>query len=329
MADLHDLQAIKDVLTPIIDPDRQKSIIELDMVRDIAIKSNGVVSFTLLLNDPNSPKRDPLIQECKTAIKAISTVTDVWVKVIANSPAVATPTPPTNALQGIEGVKHILAISSGKGGVGKTFLTTTLDRYLIKLEGKRVGILDLDIDCPNIPVVFGVKDKHIANSEKKILPAVIDGIQIISTGLIVDEGKGLAFRGPILAKAIEQMINDSGFDNVEVLLIDMPPGTSDVFLTLVNAVAEAEFLLVTGTGLSAITDLGRVVDLLKKNKKEIVGVVENMVHAELEDSKKDEILKMGLEYITQIELKKIHREKKINDELKLVCKKIVDRLDPI
>jgi len=225
--------------------------------------------------------------------------------------------------------KKIIAIASGKGGVGKTFLTTTLARYLIKLEGKRVGILDLDIDCPNIPVVFGVKDKHIANSEKKILPAVIDGIQIISTGLIVDEGKGLAFRGPILAKAIEQMINDSGFDNVEVLLIDMPPGTSDVFLTLVNAVAEAEFLLVTGTGLSAITDLGRVVDLLKKNKKEIVGVVENMVHAELEDSKKDEILKMGLEYITQIELKKIHREKKINDELKLVCKKIVDRLDPI
>ena len=100
MAGLPDLQAIEDALAPIIDPDRQESIIELDMVRDIAIKSNGVISFTLLLNDPNSPNRDPLIQECKTAIKAIASVSDVWVKVIANSPAIATPTTPISLLKG-------------------------------------------------------------------------------------------------------------------------------------------------------------------------------------------------------------------------------------
>jgi ATP-binding protein involved in chromosome partitioning len=160
MAGLPDLQAIEDALAPIIDPDRQESIIELDMVRDIAIKSNGVISFTLLLNDPNSPNRDPLIQECKTAIKAIASVSDVWVKVIANSPAIATPTTPTSLLKGIEGVKYVLAISSGKGGVGKTSVAVNVAVALADM-GAKVGILDADIYGPNVPVMLGMESAQV------------------------------------------------------------------------------------------------------------------------------------------------------------------------
>ncbi|BBC25711.1 Mrp/NBP35 family ATP-binding protein [Pseudanabaena sp. ABRG5-3] len=280
MADLHDLQAIKDVLTPIIDPDRQKSIIELDMVRDIAIKSNGVVSFTLLLNDPNSPKRDPLIQECKNAIKAIATVTDVWVKVIANSPAIATPAAPTNALQGIEGVKHIIAISSGKGGVGKTSISVNIAVALADM-GAKVGLLDADIYGPNVPLMLGVEAAQVKvvkaeNGTDVVEPAFNYGVKTISMAFLIAKDQPVVWRGPMLNGVIRQFLYQANWGELDYLIVDMPPGTGDAQLTLTQSVPLAGAVIVTTPQTVSLLDSRKGLRMFQNMGIPVLGIIENM-----------------------------------------------------
>ena len=280
MADLHDLQAIQDVLKPIIDPDRQKSIIELDMVRDIAIKSNGVVSFTLLLSDPNSPKRDPLIQECKTAIKAIATVTDVWVKVIANSPAIATPAAPTNALKGIEGVKYILAISSGKGGVGKTSVAVNVAVALADM-GAKVGILDADIYGPNVPVMLGMESAQVKvikaeNGTDVVEPAFNYGVKMISMAFLIDKDQPVVWRGPMLNGVIRQFLYQANWGELDYLIVDMPPGTGDAQLTLTQSVPLAGAVIVTTPQTVSLLDSRKGLKMFQNMGIPVLGIVENM-----------------------------------------------------
>ena len=280
MADLHDLQAIQDVLKPIIDPDRQKSIIELDMVRDIAIKSNGVVSFTLLLSDPNSPKRDPLIQECKDAIRAIATVTDVWVKVIANSPAIVTPTAPTNALKGIEGVKYVLAISSGKGGVGKTSVAVNVAVALADM-GAKVGILDADIYGPNVPVMLGMESAQVKvikaeNGTDVVEPAFNYGVKMISMAFLIDKDQPVVWRGPMLNGVIRQFLYQANWGELDYLIVDMPPGTGDAQLTLTQSVPLAGAVIVTTPQTVSLLDSRKGLKMFQNMGIPVLGIVENM-----------------------------------------------------
>ena len=280
MADLHDLQAIQDVLKPIIDPDRQKSIIELDMVRDIAIKSNGVVSFTLLLSDPNSHKRDPLIQECKNAIRAIATVTDVWVKVIANSPAIATPAAPTNALKGIEGVKYVLAISSGKGGVGKTSVAVNVAVALADM-GAKVGILDADIYGPNVPVMLGMESAQVKvikaeNGTDIVEPAFNYGVKMISMAFLIDKDQPVVWRGPMLNGVIRQFLYQANWGELDYLIVDMPPGTGDAQLTLTQSVPLAGAVIVTTPQTVSLLDSRKGLKMFQNMGIPVLGIVENM-----------------------------------------------------
>ena len=280
MADLHDLQAIQDVLKPIIDPDRQKSIIELNMVRDIAIKSNGVVSFTLLLSDPNSPKRDSLIQECKDAIRAIATVTDVWVKVIANSPAIATPAAPTNALKGIEGVKYVIAISSGKGGVGKTSVAVNVAVALVDM-GAKVGLLDADIYGPNVPVMLGMESAQVKvvkaeNGTDVVEPAFNYGVKMISMAFLIDKDQPVVWRGPMLNGVIRQFLYQANWGELDYLIVDMPPGTGDAQLTLTQSVPLAGAVIVTTPQTVSLLDSRKGLKMFQNMGIPVLGIVENM-----------------------------------------------------
>jgi len=280
MADLHDLQAIQDVLKPIIDPDRQKSIIELNMVRDIAIKSNGVVSFTLLLSDPNSPKRDSLIQECKDAIRAIATVTDVWVKVIANSPAIATPAAPTNALKGIEGVKYVIAISSGKGGVGKTSVAVNVAVALADM-GAKVGLLDADIYGPNVPVMLGMESAQVKvvkaeNGTDVVEPAFNYGVKMISMAFLIDKDQPVVWRGPMLNGVIRQFLYQANWGELDYLIVDMPPGTGDAQLTLTQSVPLAGAVIVTTPQTVSLLDSRKGLKMFQNMGIPVLGIVENM-----------------------------------------------------
>jgi ATP-binding protein involved in chromosome partitioning len=280
MADLPDLQAIEDALASIIDPDRQESIIELDMVRDIAIKSNGVISFTLLLNDPNSPNRDPLIQASKTAIKAIASVTDVWVKVIANSPAIATPEAPTSSLKGIEGVKYILAISSGKGGVGKTSVAVNVAVALADM-GAKVGILDADIYGPNVPVMLGMESAQVKvvkaeNGADVVEPAFNYGVKMISMAFLIAKDQPVVWRGPMLNGVIRQFLYQANWGELDYLIVDMPPGTGDAQLTLTQSVPLAGAVIVTTPQTVSLLDSRKGLKMFQNMGIPVLGIVENM-----------------------------------------------------
>ena len=280
MADLPDLQAIEDALAPIIDPDRKKSVIELDMVRDIAIKSNGVISFTLLLNDPNSPNRDPLIQECKTAIKAIASVTDVWVKVIANSPAIATPEAPTSSLKGIEGVKYVIAISSGKGGVGKTSVAVNVAVALADM-GAKVGILDADIYGPNVPVMLGMESAQVKvvkaeNGADVVEPAFNYGVKMISMAFLIAKDQPVVWRGPMLNGVIRQFLYQANWGELDYLIVDMPPGTGDAQLTLTQSVPLVGAVIVTTPQTVSLLDSRKGLKMFQNMGIPVLGIVENM-----------------------------------------------------
>ncbi len=280
MTDLPNLQAIKDLLNTINDRDRQKSIVELNMVRDIAIKSNGVVSFTLLLDDPNSPKRDPLIKECKDAIKAIASVTDVWVKVIANSPVVATPAAPTNALKGIEGVKYILAISSGKGGVGKTSVAVNVAVALADM-GAKVGILDADIYGPNVPVMLGMESAQVTvvkaeNGTDVVEPAFNYGVKMISMAFLIAKDQPVVWRGPMLNGVIRQFLYQANWGELDYLIVDMPPGTGDAQLTLTQSVPLAGAVIVTTPQTVSLLDSRKGLKMFQNMGIPVLGIVENM-----------------------------------------------------
>jgi ATP-binding protein involved in chromosome partitioning len=280
MADLPDLQAIEDALASIIDPDRQKSIIELDMVRDIAIKSNGVISFTLLLNDPNSPNRDPLIQASKTAIKAIASVSDVWVKVIANSPAIATPEAPTSSLKGIEGVKYVLAISSGKGGVGKTSVAVNVAVALADM-GAKVGILDADIYGPNVPVMLGMESAQVKvvkaeNGADVVEPAFNYGVKMISMAFLIAKDQPVVWRGPMLNGVIRQFLYQANWGELDYLIVDMPPGTGDAQLTLTQSVPLVGAVIVTTPQTVSLLDSRKGLKMFQNMGIPVLGIVENM-----------------------------------------------------
>jgi len=280
MTDLPNSQAIQDLLNTVSDRDRQKSIIELNMVRDIAVKSNGVVSFTLLLDDPNSPKRDPLIQECKNAIRAIATVTDVWVKVIANSPVVATPAAPTNALKGIEGVKYILAISSGKGGVGKTSVAVNVAVALADM-GAKVGILDADIYGPNVPVMLGMESAQVTvikaeNGTDVVEPAFNYGVKMISMAFLIAKDQPVVWRGPMLNGVIRQFLYQANWGELDYLIVDMPPGTGDAQLTLTQSVPLAGAVIVTTPQTVSLLDSRKGLKMFQNMGIPVLGIVENM-----------------------------------------------------
>jgi ATP-binding protein involved in chromosome partitioning len=280
MSDSTDLQAIQDALQAIIDPDRQKSIIDLNMVRDLAIKSNGVVSFTLLLNDPNSPKRDLLIKQCKEAIKAIAGVADVWVKVIADSPVIATPAPSTNNLQSIAGVKYVLAISSGKGGVGKTSIAVNVAVALADM-GAKVGILDADIYGPNVPVMLGMESAQVKvvkaeNGADVVEPAFNYGVKMISMAFLIAKDQPVVWRGPMLNGVIRQFLYQANWGELDYLIVDMPPGTGDAQLTLIQSVPLVGAVIVTTPQTVSLLDSRKGLKMFQNMGIPVLGIVENM-----------------------------------------------------
>ncbi len=280
MADLPNIQTIQDVLRPIVDRDRQKSIIEAEMVRDIAVKANGVVSFTLLMDNPNSPHRDALIQECKTAIKAIANVTDAWVKVIANSPVVNNPESPTSPLKGIAGVKYVLAVSSGKGGVGKTSVAVNVAVALADM-GAKVGILDADIYGPNVPVMLGMEAAQIKvvkaeNGADVVEPAFNYGVKMISMAFLIAKDQPVVWRGPMLNGVIRQFLYQANWGELDYLIVDMPPGTGDAQLTLTQSVPLAGAVIVTTPQTVSLLDSRKGLKMFQNMGIPVLGIVENM-----------------------------------------------------
>jgi ATP-binding protein involved in chromosome partitioning len=274
-------EQIRDALKSVIDPELRRSIVELDMVRSIEIGSNGVVDVTVSLTTPGCPIRDHFQTSVVQAVAPLEGVThvNVYFDVLTDTQKAALQQKlgrgslPDGTLAQVE---NVLCIGSGKGGVGKSTLSANLAGALA-MEGKRVGILDADVWGYSIPRMFGLgATRPPVSAERKIVPLEANGVKVMSIGFFVAEDAAVVWRGPMLHKALTQFLQDVDWGALDYLLIDLPPGTGDVSMTLAQLLPQAQFVIVTTPQATAQKVARRSAEMAHKVSLEICGVIENM-----------------------------------------------------
>lgn len=279
---------ILEALSTVQEPDLGKDLVTLNMVQDIVIEKY-YVSFTIVLTTPACPLKDMIKSACINAIKTMVNK-DAVVKVNFSS---NTTTKRTDARAILPKVKNVIAVVSGKGGVGKSTVAANLALGLSQ-GGARVGLMDADIYGPSVPIMFGVRGERPMMMEIEgkgmIVPLEKYGIKLMSIGLLVDEKNAVVWRGPMASSAIKQFVSDVYWDELDYLIIDMPPGTGDIHLTLMQSVPVTGALIVTTPQDVALADAKKGVAMFGQAQLNvpIIGLVENMSYftpAELPDNK--------------------------------------------
>ncbi|MGB7444250.1 MAG: Mrp/NBP35 family ATP-binding protein [Coleofasciculaceae cyanobacterium] len=269
-----DTSSVLEVLKPVQDPELRKSLVELNMIRDIKI-DQGTVKFTLVLTTPACPLREFIVEDCQKAVKQLPGVTDVVVDVTAQTPQQK----PVPDRAGIEGVKNILAISSGKGGVGKSTVAVNVAVALAQL-GAKVGLIDADIYGPNAPAMLGLKDAKVMVQQGKqgevLEPAFNHGVKLVSMGFLINPDQPVVWRGPMLNGIIRQFLYQVEWGELDYLIVDMPPGTGDAQLTLTQAVPMAGAVIVTTPQDVALLDSRRGLKMFEQMGVPVLGIIENM-----------------------------------------------------
>jgi ATP-binding protein involved in chromosome partitioning len=273
---------VTEALRAVIDPELHKDIVTLEMVRSIDVHSNGVVDVTVSLTTPGCPIRDHFQSSVDEAVRTLEGVVGVNISfdVLSDSEKQTLRTKlgrgslPEGALAQ---VKNVICVGSGKGGVGKSSVTANLAAALAA-AGKQVGVMDADVWGYSQPRMFGLNGERAkVNAERKIMPLDgADGVKVVSIGFFIEQDAAVVWRGPMLHKALQQFIEDVEWGALDYLLIDLPPGTGDVSMTLSQLLPEAKFLIVTTPQAVAQKVAKRSADMADKLKLEIAGVIENM-----------------------------------------------------
>jgi ATP-binding protein involved in chromosome partitioning len=272
---------ITEKLRGVIDPELRRSIVELGMVRSIAVHDEGRVEVVVSLTTAGCPIRSHFEQAVSQRVGELEGVTAVGVgfDVLSDEEkgnlqqTLGRGKLPQGALAK---VKNVICVASGKGGVGKSTMTANLAAAL-SAEGHAAGALDCDVYGYSIPRMLGVNSKPEVNGERKILPLeAAGGVKVMSIGFFVEENAAVVWRGPMLHKAIQQFLEDVAWDELEYLLLDLPPGTGDVSMTLAQLLPQAKFVIVTTPQPAAQSVARRGAEMAAKFDLEILGVVENM-----------------------------------------------------
>jgi ATP-binding protein involved in chromosome partitioning len=273
-------------LSTVEEPDLKKDLVTLNMIKDVKVEGNKV-SFTVVLTTPACPLKELIRNNCTAAVQKL----DASLQVVVNLTADVSST--RNNQPMLPGVKNIIAIASGKGGVGKSTVTCNLAVALSKM-GASVGIIDADISGPSIPVMFDVEDVRPniveENGKHVIIPVLQYGIKLISIGFLAPAEAAVVWRGPMASSALKQFLADVEWGDLDYLLIDLPPGTSDIHLSLVQNVPVTGAVIVTTPQKVALADARKGLNMFKQPQINvpILGVVENMAYftpQELPDSK--------------------------------------------
>jgi ATP-binding protein involved in chromosome partitioning len=273
---------VTDALRSVIDPELRRDIVELQMVRSIDIHPNGVIDVMVSLTTAGCPIRSHFQDGVAQAVRGLEDVTAVNVSfdVLSDEEKSALgiklgrPALPEGALAQ---VSNVICIGSGKGGVGKSSVTANMAAALAA-NGKSVGVLDADVWGYSQPRMFGVgAERPKVNAERKLIPiTAYDGIKVMSIGFFVEQDAAVVWRGPMLHKALQQFLEDVDWGVLDYLLIDLPPGTGDVSMTLAQLLPQAKFLIVTTPQPVAQKVAARSAEMAAKLKLEICGVIENM-----------------------------------------------------
>ncbi|MCP3998581.1 MAG: Mrp/NBP35 family ATP-binding protein [bacterium] len=276
---------IMEALQRVIDPELGADIVDLGMVKDVRA-DNGHVTVKVALTIAACPLRDQIESEVKRKLKAVDGVTGVSIEIGAMTQSERTELMERARLRAREEAEptmvhpntRVVAVSSGKGGVGKSSLSANL-ALAIAAHGQKVGLLDADIWGFSIPRILGLGDERLeASEDRRIVPATVHGIQVVSTGLLLDdEDTALMWRGLMLSKALEQFLRDVAWNqDLDYLLLDMPPGTGDVQMALARLLPQAEMVVVTTPQLAAQKVAARVADMARRSHMPVIGVIENM-----------------------------------------------------
>src|SRR5689334_22163315 len=275
-------EQVKEALRAVIDPELRRDIVELEMVRSIEVHPNGVVDVMVSLTTPGCPIRSHFQTGVDAAVRKLDGVTGVNLSfdVLSDSEKQALgrklgrASLPEGALAQ---VKNVICIGSGKGGVGKSSVTANLAAALAA-DGKKVGVLDADVWGYSQPRMLGVgAERPKVNDERKLVPiSAHDGISVMSIGFFVEQDAAVVWRGPMLHKALQQFLEDVAWGELDYLLIDLPPGTGDVSMTLAQLLPQAKFLIVTTPQPVAQKVAARSAEMAAKLKLEVAGVIENM-----------------------------------------------------
>jgi ATP-binding protein involved in chromosome partitioning len=275
-------EQVLDALRTVIDPELRRDIVELEMVRSIDIHENGVVDVMVSLTTPGCPIRNHFETAVAQSVRDIDGVVGVNVSfdVLSDNEKatlgrkLGRGTLPEGALAQ---VKNVICIGSGKGGVGKSSVTANLAAALAG-DGKLVGVLDADVWGYSQPRMLGLgAERPTVNADRKLLPLTAhDGIKVMSIGFFVEQDAAIVWRGPMLHKALQQFLEDVEWGELDYLLIDLPPGTGDVSMTLAQLLPQAKFLIVTTPQPVAQKVARRSAEMATKLKLEIAGVIENM-----------------------------------------------------
>lgn len=263
-------EAVMKALGTVMEPELHRDLVTLNMVRDLEI-SNGMVNFTIMLTTPACPLKDVIYQSAETAVMQVPGVRGMSIKWDAEVPTdkrvhgrVTTP------------VRNIIAVGSGKGGVGKTTVSVNL-AVSLALEGARVGLMDADILTPNVPIMLGLTHGRPAIRDGKIVPFDVFDIKAISTGFMIDPDKAMVWRGPMLNSAIRQFFNDVDWGkDLDYMVVDLPPGTGDAPLSLAQSVPLTGAIIVSQPQDVAVGDALRSINMFEQLNVPIIGIVENM-----------------------------------------------------
>jgi len=258
---------VLDALSKVKEPELGRSLVSLGMIQDVNI-DGGTIDFTIVLTTPACPLTDVMDKDAKAAVFALPGVKDVHIKWDSK-----VPTDVRLSRQGVQ-FKNTIAVSSGKGGVGKTTVSVNLAVSLAQM-GATVGLLDADIYGPNVPMMLGI-DKIPSPRDNKIMPGYAHGLRVMSIGFLVPPDQPVIWRGPMIHSAIRQFLTDVDWGNPDYLIIDLPPGTGDAQLTLAQSVPLTGAIIVTTPQEVALIDAVKGFATFEKLEVDILGIVENM-----------------------------------------------------
>lgn len=268
-------EKVMDALSNVIDPDLGQDLVTLNMIEDVRIEGKKV-SFTVNLTTPACPMKEQIERACVNAVKHLvdgeaEVVPNMSSKVQQNKKIEETQT------DTLSGVKNIIAVASGKGGVGKSTVSVNLAVALAQ-TGAKVGLVDTDIYGPSIPTMFNVRERPNINTRRKLIPLEKFGVKLLSMGLLVDQDQAVVWRGPMVSSAVKQFLSEAEWGELDYLLMDLPPGTGDIQLTIVQTVPLTGAIIVSTPQDVALDDARKGVAMFQKVNVPVLGIIENMAY---------------------------------------------------
>jgi ATP-binding protein involved in chromosome partitioning len=308
---------VLDALRNVIDPDLGRDLVSLNMIEDIKIDGKNV-TFTVNLTTPACPLKAEIERACINAVKHL---VDQEAVVTPNmsSKVTGSRTPGQGDQNLLQGVKNIIAVASGKGGVGKSTVSVNLAVALAK-TGARVGLVDTDIYGPSIPTMFDIHERPNISTQRKLIPLEKYGVKLLSMGFLVKQDEAVVWRGPMVSSAVKQFLSETDWGELDYLILDLPPGTGDIQLTIVQSVPLTAAIIVSTPQTVALDDARKGVAMFGKVKVPVLGIVENMAfftppdmpekkyHIFGKDGAKNLAEKMGVPFLGEIPIEQQLRE---------------------